>query len=132
LKLSRSTALAFLAFTFAAPDFALADNWGEVSDLGDRKLYLRFPPPKYSGKPVRVWSLISYKKPQQTNGKIWQSWVHLEEFDCQGQNTTSKQVTFYRDAMPNGQPVQELQENETSAVQPGTLGEVIFGLICQQ
>lgn len=131
LKLSRSIAIA-LSVTFAASNFAFADDWREIYDLGNRKLYLRFPPPKYSDKPIRVWSLISFKTPQQTNGQAWQSWVHLEEFDCQGQNTTSKQVTFYRDAMPIGQPVQEFKENETSAVQPGTGGEVIFDLICKQ
>lgn len=129
LKLSKSALV--LLFAFALPNFVFAADWREVHDLGDSKLYLRFPPPKYSVKPVRVWSLMSFKKPQQTNGQPWQSWVQLEEFDCQGQNKTGIQVTFYRDAMPIGRPVQELALNETSSVQPGTLGEVIFDLICK-
>jgi len=109
----------------------LADGWGYVYDFGDRKLYLRLPVPKYTGAPIRVWSLITYKKPKNTDGKIWQSWVHLEEFDCAGGSITSRDVTYYPKAMGIGAPVQSFSEDETSPVQPGTMGETIFQLVCK-
>lgn len=111
---------------------AHADQWGELHNFGDRKLFLRFPHPKYVDKPIRVWTLISYKNPQQTNRAVWQSWVHLEEFDCKGENTKSKEITFYPESMAMGQPVKVIHEDETSAIQPGTMGELVFQLVCQR
>lgn len=110
---------------------ALADDWRELHDFGNRKLFLKFPSPKYTDKPIRIWSLISFKIPQQTNGITWSSWVHLEEFNCKGENITSRQITFYSKSMGMGHPVQEMPDNETSAVQPGTMGETVFQLVCQ-
>lgn len=111
---------------------ALADDWHELHDFGNRKLFLRFPTPKYTDKPIKIWTLISFNSPQQTNGRTWTSWVHLEEFDCKGESITGRQTIFYPESMGIGQPVQEMPDNETSAVQPGTIGEAVFQLVCRR
>ena len=110
---------------------ANAAEWKEIHDLGDRKLYLSFPPPTPTEKPLLVWSMLSFKQPQNTNGNTWQSWVQLEEFDCQKRVKTLKKVTFYPKAKAVGQPLQTIEPDKLEPIQPATLGEIVFNLTCK-
>ena len=112
-------------------NFALADEWREIHDLGNRKLYLSFPQPSPSESPILVWSMISFKQPQITDGKEWSSWVQLEEFDCKKRERTLKKVIFYPVKMAKGQPLQSIAPETTEHVQPSTLGAVVFDLKCK-
>lgn len=110
---------------------ANAAEWMEVHDLGDRKLYLSFPPPNPTDKPLLVWSMLSFKQTQSADGNTWQSWVQLEEFDCKKRVKTLKKVVFYPKANAVGQPVQTIEPNQTEPIQPATLGEIVFDLTCK-
>ncbi len=126
-------ALSLLTITLTTTmALARSGEWKEIHDLGDRKIYLSFPPPNPYERPLLVWSMLSFKQPQSTNGKTWQSWVQLEEFDCQKRVTSLKKVIFYPKTEAVGQPVQTIEPNETSPVQPATIWKVIFDLICKE
>ena len=111
---------------------ALATDWVEMHDFGEAKFFLRAPTPIFTGKPIRIWSMTSFRDDQMSGNSVWRSKVTLEEYDCESENVSAKYVTFYPEAMAKGKPVYEMPQDKHSPVQPGSFGRVLFEIVCKR
>ena len=126
----RKLALALLM----APLLAHAAQWVKVGSVGGADSYIDKSSTIKADKGYKVWSLVSYAKPQATpDGTPYLSVKALHLYSCAERTTTLLSQVFYGEAMGKGAIAQSLKYEKFNPedIIPDSVEDGALQVICR-
>jgi hypothetical protein len=129
--MTRLLLITFLILLCSGPACAEWMRLTSSEDTGDTTLYGDPETNRRKGDLVKAWFLIDEKTKRTVAGQSHLSSKHLYEFDCAEERMRLLAVSNFSDNMGRGKVVfSNSDEQKWEPVQPGSVGQGLWGLAC--
>lgn len=122
----------FILIVLALISSSANADWSYINGDANGSQYIDHSKIKKPGSVSKIWIAIDYNQPRQAMGKVFNSVVTQEEYDCSKQLRRTVHVALHEGRMGSGQIlIFDPAVTAWTPTPPGSSGEMLLKIACK-
>ncbi len=122
----------FILIVLALISSSANADWSYINGDANGSQYIDHDKTKKTGSVAKIWTAVDYNQPRQVMGKVFNSVVAQEEYDCNKEIRRTVFVALYEGRMGNGRALMiDSAITAWTPTPPGSSGEMLLNIACE-